>query len=148
MATRVRSTSDKARIESDDDTVGSTDSTIAATTAAASRTASSAAASLLSLRATAADGNEGEDEGEGTTVLWPVPHVQQTKTWDCGVACARMVIEAVGGPAVSESDALSVAQKLSGVAEDSLWTIDVCCVLVHYGVRHRFCTTFTGASEE
>ena len=84
----------------------------------------------------------------GAAVLWRVPHVQQTETWDCGLACARMAIEATGGPAVAERDALAVAQRLTGIGQDSLWTIDVCCVLAHYGVRHCFCTTFTGASEE
>lgn len=98
--------------------------------------------------ASADDTSASPEASDRQDTIWPVRHIRQASTWDCGLVCSRMLIEACGGPAVSEAEALEVAKRFGVLDKESLWTIDICCILNHYNVPHTFCTTYTGASEE
>lgn len=54
-------------------------------------------------------------------------HVQQQHSWDCGLACAQMILNSAG--ASTTHDELS-----SGVENNSVWTIDVALALARRGV--------------
>lgn len=74
--------------------------------------------------------------------LIPVPHVRQAFTWDCGLACAFMVLRAAraAGPETS------LASLRRAVATRSVWTIDVAHVLAAAGVPVTLTTTMPGAN--
>lgn len=56
------------------------------------------------------------------------PHVSQCRHWDCGVACAQMVLQGLG----REVDRSSL---LASLRTQSVWTIDLAMLLHRQGVR-------------
>jgi len=62
----------------------------------------------------------------------PLPHVRQRSSWDCGLACAAMVLRAAAASAAStDVDALAAP-----FSEDrSVWTVDLAVLLASRGVR-------------
>eukprot|EP00037_Helgoeca_nana_P013327 m.122617 g.122617 ORF g.122617 m.122617 type:complete len:229 (-) comp21965_c0_seq2:4089-4775(-) len=92
---------------------------------------------------------QGKRRGGGCSgaVLWPVTHIKQSTDWDCGFVAARMVLQACGSH-VTDDDLGQAAASFGVGAAESLWTIDICYILDAYSIRHCFCTTHAGASEE
>jgi hypothetical protein len=73
-----------------------------------------------------------------------VPHVQQSYSWDCGLACTEMILRALGVPA-AECSLPQLRCKLTAPNLTSVWTVDLAYVLHSYGLRFRFLTTTLGA---
>jgi len=71
-----------------------------------------------------------------------VPHVQQKHHWDCGLACAQMVLGYLGR---NLDDFSTVCKNLD--FRDSVWTIDLALICVHYNVRHLFATVTLGVDK-
>ena len=69
-----------------------------------------------------------------------VEHIFQTKSWDCGIACALMVCRALGLKSVQPE----TLEKLIGT--ESVWTIDLAVALKRLGVSLTFFTTATSAN--
>eukprot|EP00038_Savillea_parva_P008901 m.179934 g.179934 ORF g.179934 m.179934 type:complete len:341 (-) comp14886_c0_seq1:220-1242(-) len=113
--------------------------------ATAEATGTTTASDRGDLSTTAQDSRtQSPDEATHSTVLWRVPHLQQKYTWDCGHACARMIVRAVTGQDISYADVMDVGKQYGVGSSETLWTIDLCYILKHYGVRHRFYTESTG----
>ena len=62
------------------------------------------------------------------TVLEKAPHVSQCRHWDCGVACAQMVLQGLGREVERSS-------LLASLRTQSVWTIDLAMLLHRQGVR-------------
>ncbi|XP_063310591.1 protein GUCD1 isoform X1 [Pelobates fuscus] len=72
-----------------------------------------------------------------------VPLIQQSFHWDCGLACARMVLQYL--KLLREEDFQNAMQKLH--LTKSIWTIDLAYLMHHFGVQHRFCTQTLGVDK-
>jgi len=70
------------------------------------------------------------------------PHVQQKYSWDCGLACAEMVLKARGIHDIEFSDLHEVCRT------KSVWTIDLAYLMRNYGIEARYYTTSMGVREE
>lgn len=75
--------------------------------------------------------------------LLNVTSIFQKYHWDCGIACAQMVLSVVAPniPA-EEEDFDAVRQKLK--IGKSVWTINLAHIMHHFGVKHYFCTITLG----
>ena len=60
---------------------------------------------------------------------------KQRESWDCGLACAQMVLGVLGD---TNPSARVLAQRVGG---SSVWSIDLAYVLREYGVELQYCTT-------
>lgn len=69
-----------------------------------------------------------------------VPHVRQMHSWDCGLACALMVLRALG----REAHDLKHLQRLCGTT--SVWTVDLAHLLRHFALDVCFLTVTIGAN--
>jgi hypothetical protein len=67
-----------------------------------------------------------------------VPHIRQTQAWDCGIACAQMILSAIGC-----DDANGSAARESIVTK-SVWSIDIALFLFRKGARLLFFTQSIG----
>ncbi|XP_065872416.1 guanylyl cyclase 1 [Euphorbia lathyris] len=69
-----------------------------------------------------------------------VPHVSQLESWDCGIACIVMALNAVGIKDCS----------VQGLAElchtTSIWTVDLAYLLQKFSVRFSYFTVTFGAN--
>eukprot|EP00039_Didymoeca_costata_P028537 m.21384 g.21384 ORF g.21384 m.21384 type:complete len:220 (+) comp7133_c0_seq1:117-776(+) len=70
-----------------------------------------------------------------------VPHIRQRFNWDCGLACAQMVLNWHGIEASQESIEKSLKIK-------SVWTVDLCKCLAEYGLRTEYFTQVIGVNPE
>jgi hypothetical protein len=60
-----------------------------------------------------------------------IAHVRQRAAWDCGLACAEMVLRAARAPPTAASfEALA-----AGLERDSVWTPDLLLRLARAGLR-------------
>ena len=66
----------------------------------------------------------------------------QSFNWDCGMACAEMVLRALGVPPAQCG--LGRLQSLLPAECTSVWTVDLAYALHHFGVRFQFLTTTCG----
>ena len=64
--------------------------------------------------------------------VWGHPHTQLS-TWDCGLACLQMVLNAVHRPQSRQA-------LLTALDTRSVWTIDLALALADSGIRFLFCT--------
>ncbi|KAJ8324304.1 hypothetical protein QVD99_008209 [Batrachochytrium dendrobatidis] len=62
-------------------------------------------------------------------MLTIVPHIAQSYSWDCGLACTSMVLAGLGIP---RSTLLDVSNMCS---TRSIWTVDLVYIFRHYGVQ-------------
>lgn len=69
----------------------------------------------------------------------PVVHSRQVGSWDCGLACANMVLRAFAVPTAD-------AQDLYRCKIRSIWTVDLAHMLAARGCNVCFCTRFLGAN--
>ena len=70
--------------------------------------------------------------------ITPAPHIRQELSWDCGVACAAMVLRHLG----------LTTPRLSDIGTSSPWTLDVFYLLQGHGCHSiTFCTTVLGVDE-
>ena len=67
----------------------------------------------------------------------------QSHNWDCGLACAEMVLRALGVPPVQCS--LSKLRELVPPLSTSIWTVDLAYTLHAFGVRFKYLTSTLGA---
>ncbi|XP_073419865.1 protein GUCD1 isoform X3 [Dendrobates tinctorius] len=95
--------------------------------------------------------------GNRDHVQLKVPLIQQSYHWDCGLACARMVLQTslfhTSGHVQSfrylnllnEEEFQSAMQELQ--LTKSIWTIDLAYLMHHFGVQHQFCTQTLGVDK-
>ncbi|KAK9841797.1 hypothetical protein WJX81_003931 [Elliptochloris bilobata] len=69
-----------------------------------------------------------------------VPHVRQSYEWDCGLACALMVLRAAG----VRSQSLQALRQLCPTT--SIWTVDLAHLLRRFGLNVEFLTVTLGAN--
>lgn len=69
-----------------------------------------------------------------------VPHVQQSFNWDCGLACALMVLKSLG------VSCLDMASLRSLCNTTSTWTVDLAHLMRHFGLDVTLATTMIGAN--
>lgn len=69
-----------------------------------------------------------------------VPHVQQLRSWDCGLACVLMVLKTIG---IEDCDLRSLANLCSTT---SIWTVDLAHLLRRFSVNVSFLTVTIGAN--
>ncbi|AQK99362.1 guanylyl cyclase 1 [Zea mays] len=74
---------------------------------------------------------------------WQVPHVQQTFTWDCGLACVLMVLRTLG---IDCCDGIADLERLCHTT--SIWTVDLAYLLNKFSVSFSFCTVTLGANPQ
>ncbi|XP_063310592.1 protein GUCD1 isoform X2 [Pelobates fuscus] len=84
-----------------------------------------------------------QDNDNRDHVQLKVPLIQQSFHWDCGLACARMVLQYL--KLLREEDFQNAMQKLH--LTKSIWTIDLAYLMHHFGVQHRFCTQTLGVDK-
>jgi hypothetical protein len=71
-----------------------------------------------------------------------IPHLRQRHDWDCGLACAQMVLQAAGITAGA-----GWADLTAGVVNGSVWTVDVALALARRGLPPAaFYTTMAGVN--
>ena len=85
-----------------------------------------------------------------------IPHVMQSETWDCGLACVAMVVQRAflrGGGGAAAEEALQVRMGGAGgvlssilqmAGTSSVWTIDLAYILRRCGIDCVFCTNTIG----
>ncbi|XP_013414766.1 protein GUCD1 isoform X2 [Lingula anatina] len=71
-----------------------------------------------------------------------VPHEIQLYTWDCGLACVKMVLKHYS---VNMGNFLQVCKELQ--FGESVWTIDLANILALYRVEHHFYTVTLGVDK-
>lgn len=89
------------------------------------------------------DSTGNERKGENIAeVRIDVPHIKQQYSWDCGLACSKMVLRMYEKDL---DDFSSVCSKLA--FGQSIWTIDLANIMKHYGVKHFMCTITFGVDK-
>lgn len=73
--------------------------------------------------------------------LIEIKHQKQRYSWDCGVACVTMVLDA--GARTDLVNNLNHISREEGFLR-STWTIDLCYLLRRYRVQHMYCTVTMG----
>ena len=63
-----------------------------------------------------------------------VVKAEQEKNWDCGLACAQMVLLTLG----MEEELATHAAMRARLSSDSVWTIDLAYLLVDFGVKCEY----------
>lgn len=71
-----------------------------------------------------------------------VPHIAQSKVWDCGVACVQMAMQARG---IRDVNSVELREQ---VATESVWSIDLAYLLAGYGLSATFYTSNAGVRPE
>lgn len=74
--------------------------------------------------------------------LMDVPHLMQQEEWDCGLACAKMILQYCGIQGESD-DRVNTACQQIGIKE-AVWTIDLAHLMTLFGVKHDFYTVTFG----
>ncbi|XP_060573420.1 protein GUCD1-like [Ruditapes philippinarum] len=79
----------------------------------------------------------------GQHVVHKVPLCMQSYSWDCGLACASMVLQYFGKDAhkVYTTD----LEELK--CGESIWTIDLACLMQKYCIKHTLCTITLGVDK-
>ena len=71
-----------------------------------------------------------------------LPHVRQKTEWDCGLACALMVLQKLLGNKFDNAEYEEIcAGKNFGT---SVWTIDIASIFTDYKADYVFCTKTLG----
>ena len=75
----------------------------------------------------------------------PLPHLRQVRSWDCGLACARMVVALCRKG--KDSPPAEEAERVCGT--QSVWTVHISELLrQHYCVLHFLTTTCAGVNRD
>ncbi|GAB4831857.1 Complement component 1 Q subcomponent-binding protein, mitochondrial [Ancistrocladus abbreviatus] len=69
-----------------------------------------------------------------------VPHINQLYNWDCGLACALMVLRTIG---INNCDLQDLAKLCS---TKSVWTVDLAYILQKFSVSFSYFTVTLGAN--
>ncbi|XP_022857275.1 protein GUCD1-like isoform X2 [Olea europaea var. sylvestris] len=69
-----------------------------------------------------------------------VPHINQLRTWDCGLACVLMVLRTLG---IYNCNIQELGELCSTT---SIWTVDLAYLLQKFSVRFSYCTVTLGAN--
>lgn len=67
-------------------------------------------------------------------------HIKQEYEWDCGLACVRMVLQALGS--LNEGNFQIACQQLG--FGTNVWTIDLASVLTYFNAKYIFYTETFG----
>ncbi|MEE6520142.1 hypothetical protein FKM82_017950, partial [Ascaphus truei] len=89
------------------------------------------------------EGSKSALQPPGDHIQLKVPLIQQSYHWDCGLACARMVLQYLNLLHEEEFQAAMQALHLT----KSIWTIDLAYLMRHFRVQHRFCTQTLGVDK-
>jgi len=73
--------------------------------------------------------------------MYELQHHTQRSTWDCGLSCICMLIPADSADDLQKNMNVICAEEYKN---QSTWTIDLCYILKHYSVNHKFCTKTIG----
>ncbi|KAG6418573.1 hypothetical protein SASPL_120777 [Salvia splendens] len=71
-----------------------------------------------------------------------VPHINQESTWDCGLACVLMVLQAVGVYNCTIQDLVELC------CTTSIWTVDLAYLLQKFSLSFTYCTVTLGANPD
>lgn len=71
-----------------------------------------------------------------------IPHVRQIHHWDCGIACAQMILKMCSKD-LSDFDSFCKSLKFG----DSVWTIDLAQIMNHYNVKNHLTTITLGVDK-
>ncbi|KAL3833989.1 hypothetical protein ACJIZ3_008725 [Penstemon smallii] len=98
---------------------------------------------LLNKLLKADEGNFEESAGNSVLSYFvEVPHINQQRTWDCGLACVLMVLRALG---VHDCDIQELGELCSTT---SIWTVDLAYLLQKFSVSFTYCTVTLGANPD
>ncbi|KAL2548814.1 guanylyl cyclase 1 [Forsythia ovata] len=83
-----------------------------------------------------------KDESYGAVLscFIEVPHINQLRTWDCGLACVLMVLRTLG---IYNCNIQELGKLCSTT---SIWTVDLAYLLQKFSVRFSYCTVTLGAN--
>ncbi|CAA3022354.1 Hypothetical predicted protein [Olea europaea subsp. europaea] len=83
-----------------------------------------------------------KDESYGTifSCFIEVPHINQLRTWDCGLACVLMVLRTLG---IYNCNIQELGELCSTT---SIWTVDLAYLLQKFSVKFSYCTVTLGAN--
>jgi len=70
-----------------------------------------------------------------------LPHVRQTFTWDCGLACIEMILRSRGCVTVG------VTEMIAMIGTKSVWSIDLAYLLKELQIDCRYCTKTIGVTQ-
>ncbi|ESO97322.1 hypothetical protein LOTGIDRAFT_203742 [Lottia gigantea] len=87
------------------------------------------------------------DTGDDKIKCIDVPHIKQIYTWDCGLACASMILKYLNIPFTS-NDIYNIQVKDLLRCGENVWTIDLAYLMKHYGVSHQLYTITLGANQQ
>ncbi|XP_050409258.1 protein GUCD1 [Patella vulgata] len=86
--------------------------------------------------------SELEDDGVVNKSV-DIPHVTQFYSWDCGLACAHMILKYLGKPC----DKLYTTDLDYLQCEESVWTIHLAYLMKRYNIAHQLFTITLGVNE-
>lgn len=89
------------------------------------------------------DNNNKSAKGDGENRYeLKVKSIKQCGTWDCGLACVKMVLSLYNAN-YGNLDTICKALEMN----TSVWTIDLCYILKHYNIAHQFITYTIGVDK-
>ncbi|KAL4224092.1 guanylyl cyclase domain-containing protein 1 [Mactra antiquata] len=80
---------------------------------------------------------------DGSRVINKVPLCMQSYSWDCGLACACMVLQYLG----KDSHNVYTTELESLNCGESIWSIDLALLMKRYNVKHCYCTITIGVDQ-
>ncbi|GAB5370190.1 hypothetical protein AAMO2058_001471300 [Amorphochlora amoebiformis] len=79
-----------------------------------------------------------------------VGRVEQKEAWDCGLACGVMALRAIAryreGAMEKEGGGVGLEDLRKACWTESVWSIDLACLLGSYGVEVKLLTTYPGVN--
>lgn len=79
----------------------------------------------------------------GSKVIINVPSCIQNYSWDCGLACASMVLKFLN----IDADKVYTSDLEALQCGESIWTIDLAALLRKYNIKHKLCTITLGVDK-
>lgn len=80
---------------------------------------------------------------DGVRVVHKVPLCMQNYSWDCGLACASMVLQYLG----KNSNKVYTSDLEDLKCGESIWTIDLAVLMRKYNINHCLCTVTLGVDK-
>ncbi|XP_053617807.1 protein GUCD1 isoform X1 [Plodia interpunctella] len=83
-------------------------------------------------------------DGSISMIAHSIPHIQQRFHWDCGVTCVLMLLD--------QHQRQQFLDNFTEICQEegfkqSTWTIDLCYLLMRFGIPHTMYTTMVGVNE-
>lgn len=83
-------------------------------------------------------------ESKEATFMYELEHHAQQLTWDCGLSCICMLLPSDGANDLQNNMNVICAEEYQN---QSTWTIDLCYILKHFSINHKFCTKTIGVDQ-